>query len=201
VCDGLNTDPALKAILTNGMLSWLTNTPFDQTGVPTDYTGLLSDQQKIGWYQLFAARMANQWSALQDKFLKSHTIRNKRYTGSRWTQSICSAIISSWLELWTQRNASRHGTDTTQQAKIQQEQAVREITLLYSYQDSVLQRDRDIFARELSYHTNASTHYIRQWINTNQAAILHSIKQAKLIASINTRPITLYFTRSEPEHH
>ena len=69
-------------------------------------------------------------------------------------------IITLWLELWEECNKDQHGRDETQKAKHESEQAIREITILYTYQDKVLQRERHIFDKPIDYHTKSDTHYL-----------------------------------------
>jgi hypothetical protein len=194
-CDATNTDPVIKAILVNGLTSWLDDVPPDFRGIPSEYHELIESQTAIGWYHILLARMSTQWSSYQEKFLRQHTNRHKSLSGKKWTRQICTIIITSWLDLWTKRNTERHGVDSTQRATQLHQQAVREIETLYLLKNSVLQRDGDIFSKDITYHTNGTTHYIRQWINTHQPAILHSTKKAKLLTTLNVRPISSYFTK------
>ena len=194
-CKTLHTDPVLIAILSNGMRCWFSQTPFDEGGIPLKYTYLLETQRAIGWYNIFLARFSTQWSTLQTQYLTSQNIKVKGLTGESWVKIISTTIITHWLELWDARNQSRHGTDSIQKSKMAHEQATRELTILYSYKNSVLQRDRNIFDKDLDYHISGDTRYIRQWINTNQATILKSSKSAKLNSVLNVRTLPSYFAR------
>ena len=158
----LRRDPPLKSIHIHGISSWLGQTPIDGTGIPNQYHQLIQEQQDIGWYHVFLARFSTQWTQLQSQYLQLHHSTNDNLSGKKWTKAIGTTIIASWLELWTQRNQARHGSDTSQKAIAQREQAVRELEILYSYQNRVLQRDRVIFDRYITYHTNSTTNYIRQ---------------------------------------
>ena len=201
LCDALNTDPPLKAILLHGVRSWLEQSPFDAGGIPHQYHQLLQEQTEIGWYHVFLARFSTQWAQLQSTHLHRHHSTNDKLSGDKWVKAIGTMIITSWLELWKQRNLSRHGSDSSTKALAQHEQAVREIEILYSYSTKVLQRDRTIFDKDITYHTNGTTPYIRQWINTNQAAILQSAKRAKLFSTINVRTINSYFRKDQNQQN
>jgi hypothetical protein len=194
-CTTLQTDPILTSILTNGLRSWLEVKPFDEGGIPFPYQHLLDDQLAIGWYHIFLARMSTQWAKLQTKHLKSNHIDIPGLSGHAWTKTICTTIMTLWLELWDQRNKDRHGVDSTQKSIQIRDQAIREITILYTYKNKVLQRGRIIFDQDLADHTNHDTKYIRQWINTHQTSILRSAKKAKTNAILNVRTLPTYFTQ------
>ena len=120
-------------------------------------------------------------------------------TGDSWVKIISTTIITLWLELWDARNKDRHGAESSQKSKLADKQAIREMTILYSLQTQVLQCDRHIFDQELPDQVLGDTRYIRQWINTNQAAILKSTKSAKINSVLNVRTISSYFDkRSTP---
>ena len=199
-CKTLQTDPVLSAILCNGMKSWLQKLPFDEGGIPSKYQLLLDSQRDIGWYHIFLARFTKQWSHLQSQYLHSQNIKIKGLTGDSWTKIMSTTIIILWLELWDARNKDRHGKDSTQISKLAHEQAIREITILYTYKRQVLQRDRHIFDKDLQYHIQGETRYLRQWINTHQPVILKSTKTAKINSAINVRTIPSYFKAKKIPH-
>jgi hypothetical protein len=94
---------------------------------------------------------------------------------------MCTVLIATlWLDLWDQRKKDCHRIDASTKAVALQEQEVREIKILYTYQDKVLQ----MFTKDMALHIQGNTSYIRQWINTNQASILKSANNAKI------KPIT-----------
>ena len=144
--------------------------------------------------------MSNQWATLQSHYLKSQQIKTKGLSGEVWTKVICTTIITLWLELWDERNKDQHGRDETQKAKRESEQAIREITILYTYQDKVLQRDRHIFDKSIDSHIKCDTRYLRQWINTNQPVILKSAKSAKTKSILHVHILSTYFQIGKRPH-
>jgi hypothetical protein len=192
-CDSLSTDPILKSILINGITCWLNQTPFDEGGIPSDYHLLLETQRHIGWYHVFLAQVSVHWAQLQDKYLKSSYIQSKQLTGDKWSKAICTVVTTLWLELWAQRNTDRHGVDSSTKSIAAREQALRELVALYQYKDKVLQKHRSIFTIDIQVHSQGDTNYIRQWINTNQAVITKSAKDARIKSITNVRIISSYF--------
>ena len=132
---------------------------------------------------------------LQSCYLQSKNINLKGLTGDSWVKIISTTILTLWLELWDTRKKDRHGAESNQKSKLAHEQAIREMTILYSYQTQVLQRNRHIFDRELPDQVLGDTRYLRQRINTNQAVILKSTKSAKFNCVLNVRTISSYFDK------
>jgi hypothetical protein len=90
--------------------------------------------------------------------------------------------ILEWHLLWDSRNQDRHGRDTTHKKLALHEQAVLELHILYTYQTKVIQRDCLIFNTPIETHKEKNSHHIPQWINTYQAIILKSAKDAKILS-------------------
>jgi hypothetical protein len=70
----------------------------------------------------------------------------------------------------------------------------KELKILYTYHDKVLQYHCHIFTKDINFHSKGDTNCIRQWMNTtNQAVITKSAKDAKTKAIANICIITSYF--------
>ena len=192
-CKALHTDPVLTSILTQGLQHWLNLTPFDEGGIPEAYQRLLLEQREIGWYHVFVGRLSLQWAACQSRYLSHSPHLSKKLSGPKWTNQIATFIITNWLELWDIRNKDRHGRDQKGKQKSLHDQAMRELTILYSFKEKVLQRHHTIFDQSLDDIQNKPSHYIRQWLNTHQAVILKSAKDAKVLSLLGVRPLTSYF--------
>jgi hypothetical protein len=148
----------------------------------------------MGWYQFFLARISLQWAKQQDKYLKFRQNKLKGLSGPKWAKTMCTIITTQWIQLWDKRNGDRHGADSSTKAQALNEQAAREITILYNCKDKVLQRHQNIFHHDIEYHINGRTDYMRQWINTHQAVIKKSMQDAKSRSVLNVRTLLTYFT-------
>jgi hypothetical protein len=134
------------------MNCWLQQVQFDDGGIPFQYQVLLQDQQDIGWYNIFLAQFATQWAQHQSLFLQTLPTPIKCLSSDKWAFAICTVITKAWLELglWELRNKDRHcAKNSSLKSLALHAQAVREITILYSYQDTVLQKDRSFFIPDL----------------------------------------------------
>jgi hypothetical protein len=69
-CKQLNTEPGLALVLVTGISQWLngqdTMSPED---FPPKYNQLVSQQNDIGWRQLFNGRMSTEWARIQDDYI------------------------------------------------------------------------------------------------------------------------------------
>jgi hypothetical protein len=152
-CNTLKTDPILKTILIQGLSCWLKQIPFDKTGIPERYSQLLQEQQDISWYQFFLACISLQWAHQQDDYLRFCQNKLKGLSGPKWAKRSHTIITAQWIKLWDKRNGDRHGSNSTAKAKVLKEQAIRELTILYTYKDKVLQRHRHIFCQDIKHIT------------------------------------------------
>jgi hypothetical protein len=194
-CAALSTDPVLKSIFLNGIQCWLKNREFNEGGIPSAYQTLLDEQHEIGWYQDFLACMSLQWSITQSQYLLSLESTNTSLTGPSWTKAMCTIITTEWLDLWDQWNTDCHGKELSHKAIAAREQAICEITILYSYQNKIFQLDHTIFLENLEALCHHPASHLRQWINTHQPVILQSIKHARSLSNLHVRTIQSYFTQ------
>jgi hypothetical protein len=134
-CHNLSTDQCLLDILLSGIESWLTQTPFDSSEFPSEYQILIREQTAIGWVHLFQGRITNSWQRMQ-QYHYSGLRPVKGRDGAFWSRSILAHIFLEWLLLWDARNKLVHGNDS-----VSRSQAIRELEILYSYRNQVLQRD------------------------------------------------------------
>jgi hypothetical protein len=137
--------------------------------------------------------VSTHWSGLQNTYLLTTNKKSKDLTGEKWSKAICTIVTTSWLELWDQRNNDRHGVDSSTKSIALREQAIRELEALYTYQDTVLQKHRNLCTKSIAFHLKGNTNYIRQWINTYQSVITKSAKDTKQKSIINVRMLTSYF--------
>jgi hypothetical protein len=73
---------------------------------------------------------------------------------------------------------------------------------LYLLKDSVLSEDQDIFYNNLDAHYLQPACELQAWVMTHQGLISYSVRDAKLAARSQTKPIAKYFTTFQRcKHH
>jgi hypothetical protein len=107
----LNTNPILKSIFINGVRCRLDNKKFNEEGILSTYHQLLNKQCKIGWYQVFLARMSLQWAIIQSQHLSSLDPHSTSLTDPSWTKAMCTIITTECITLWDRRNTNCHSKD------------------------------------------------------------------------------------------
>jgi hypothetical protein len=78
-------------------------------------------------------------------------------------------------------------------SQVKHDQAIRELEILYSYRNQVLQRDRPLYNDSIELHREKPTKSNHQWLNSYRDMLLHSLKEAKIKSLLHVRPITSYF--------
>ena len=160
-----------------------------------DYTTLIIQQNAIGWNNLFKGRFSQEWSHIQEVYLKDNNLRERTRSGHIWVTTMTNTLWQQWMDLWKLRNDDRHGRDAATKAQALHEQVIREITLLYEKKNDVLAVDRDLFDVPLETRMEEQPQRIRQWIHTYGPLIKLSIRDATNVVTDGVRRITDYFSR------
>jgi hypothetical protein len=131
------TDPILMEVMLEGIIRWLTETPYPNPlhGMPTQYQELHKQQAAIGWDQMLYGRWPEHWRILQQQHLYNNNIScnpQNNYIGR-----ISCHITLIWNELysaWKLRNQDRHGKAEELQRQFKLYQVKRQIRVLYHLQ-------------------------------------------------------------------
>lgn len=81
-------------------------------------------------------------------------------------------ITTIWTELkemWKARNADRHGVDSEHKKRRQQEEAFRELDLIYADKDSYLDHVQELMWPTAKEHKQESLQNVLQWLNTHRS--------------------------------
>ena len=154
------------------------------------YILLRQAQDTIGWDHFLRGKWSTKWNDVQYRF----AVRNNLLDQSRhWQKWLIQYMAVQTYNLWCLRNKQRHGSDQRAQHQAQLEQARRDVTALYSFQDRVLVQDRVLFGPSLDEHLNQPLSYLKNWLVINKALILHSARTAKAQSKLQTHPIQRFF--------
>lgn len=191
----LCTRPILKQILLDGITQWLEHSTLDPNNCPYPFQQLVRQQNKIGWIQLFRGRFSREWARHQQEHLTDTKQLTKKRTGHLWTVNIITKLWTEWYTIWETRNAVVHGHNASTQQTIRREQAIQEITLIYSKREHYLPANREHLFTTLEEHIRGSTSKLVNWLNTFRALFRWSIKRAQEYAAADSHPITNFFPR------
>mmetsp|Transcript_19591 Transcript_19591/g.53954 ORF Transcript_19591/g.53954 Transcript_19591/m.53954 type:complete len:316 (+) Transcript_19591:360-1307(+) len=176
-----NTKQEFRFILTRALKSILQGSPTpNPEDFPSDYS-LVEKQYQAGWKHLFQGRFVSEWRRSQEAHLETIPRRQKHHKGDTWITGIIRIIWKHIHINWTLRNDARHGNDNeTREARLV-DQAQREITAIYENKNKVLPRHRKYFYNNTTTHfeQEPTSRQLRQWINTWNPLIIHSVKEAR----------------------
>ena len=104
-----NVDPVLE-VLIKALESWLEQGDVYIHEFHPKWHALLHAQHRIGWDQVFRGRLSLEWR----KYIHVDCLPSRRSalfhqeTSDPWISTVCTTLVSSFFELWEQRNIARH---------------------------------------------------------------------------------------------
>jgi hypothetical protein len=197
-CEKEVTRSYLVDILLDGLDAWFNNIPLDKSRYPPMYNKLITDQDALGWRQLFQGRMTREWARLQDQHLVQQSAKTYSSSGLLWTTSILTTIWREYFIMWDLRNKVVHGEDSkTRQIACRRQLAIK-LRHLHTQRDQTLHTDRDIFIGDdpealETYIENSNVNHIANWLKLWKPVIIDSVKTAKALAIQSVRPMRDYF--------
>ena len=110
-------------LLRDGLLGWLASDDplryqLEDAIYDDEFTRLITQQNQIGWHNIFLGRFSGEWEMLQENHYRTQPNYNSKKSprGSRWQVAIIGTIWSQWYTVWVLRNSDVHGVDSTHQA-------------------------------------------------------------------------------------
>jgi hypothetical protein len=101
---GVDTSPDLIRLLTEGMLSYFHDIPYQLEGTD-EIQQLALEQERIGWHQLLFGKFVKEWRRVQEAYLEATDAPLKIQNHSiQWTCTIIHAIWREIRKLWDIRN-------------------------------------------------------------------------------------------------
>jgi hypothetical protein len=131
----------LVDVLLDGLSCWFRHDTLDCTDYPASLRKLISDQNAIGWNQLFRGRMVTEWAQLQQQSLLDNGCQTPSLSGRSWVATVVSTIWTRFFELWDGRNKIVHGVNINDYTTIQKAKLLDELKDLHSRRDSFHRSD------------------------------------------------------------
>ena len=185
-CDSMDTDPALRDTLLQGLESCL-----ECRSNPFHFPNLVQQKDALGWHQLLQGRFHLDWNHHQLEFSKHSN--SKGHHESNWTVSTMHSIWQWTHECWTIRNTTRHGKEQQSFELREKEKAVREVSFLHGLEKRTRANDREIFTTPLDEQLEANTTSLIDWTIMWRPVILHSLNRAATLAMTHVRLIRDHF--------
>ena len=186
----LETDFGLMETFCQAVTEWFDNEKVDIDKYPVKHHRALITQNNIGWRQIFMGRISQDWLKIQESNM---TTNGTRWEAHIWGASVVEVSITSFIELWEQRNEEVHGKTEAQKQNRRLAKLSIEVRHLHSMRH--LTRPSDDFT---FYEDEELEHFIGKaatattaanFISTNKRIIKHSIVAAKKQAITHTKNI------------
>jgi hypothetical protein len=144
-----NTSPLLRQLWREAMELWFAeevgNIHLSPILFPVEVRHVITQQNAIGWRQVFTGRFANGWVSVHEDFLErqvsrsssENTTARKKRKGKQWQTHFLQEIWKQWSILWKGRNELVHGTtQSTRQAALRRTAEV-ELRTIYDTREQL----------------------------------------------------------------
>lgn len=197
----LHTRLALIDVLLAGLHCWFHHTQLECHLYPASLHKLITDQNSIGWNQLFRGRMVKEWATLQQQSLSDNGFRTQALSGRSWVATVVTTLWTRFFELWTDRNTIVHGVDVSDYTAIQKSKLLEELKELHSRRESFHHSDLPFLIAQTDEDTQKLDDYvsqnyvstIRTWLRMWTPTFEDGAKIASTQATHGTRNITDHF--------
>lgn len=199
-CVKWKTRPRLQTILLDGLQGWLECEDPDgyqlaDSLYEDEFTGLIAQQNKIGWHQVFLGRFNEKWSEMQDVYYTTRPTYNpkKCRTGLHWQVAIIGNIWDQWYLLWEQRNQDVHGADARLMAQTERRNVLRTLREIYALREHYEPSARELLMADIRDHEARSTWHLKSWLAINQPILRASFQRARKLAISGVRSLRSYW--------
>ena len=200
-CLKWKTRTSLWMLLRDGILGWLASDDplryqLEDAIYDDEFTRLITQQNQIGWHNIFLGRFSGEWEMLQENHYRTQPNYNSKKSprGSRWQVAIIGTIWSQWYTVWVLRNSDVHGVDSTHQAIQDRREALHTLRRLYELKAHVEPSAQLLLMDDIRQHEGKSTWHIRNWIAINEPILRASLRRVKTKAIAGMLSIRHYFS-------
>jgi hypothetical protein len=192
------TDDGFIDCFASCLSEWLQEGCVTQHKYPMKYHLAIHMQSLIGWRQVFAGKLSQEWLvALQQPDNSTPVGRDQ---ATNWISSLIQRIIRSTYTLWELRNEDVHGHTEHEKKVKERERYIKSIIRLHHDKNLARPSDEFLFVEDVdTFVSDSTTRKLKNWIATYRPAIMHSIKEAAASAVTNTKTILHYFGYADPE--
>jgi hypothetical protein len=151
----LQTDTNLQESIVNCIDRAMSNREITAHG---PFKKALTSQSLIGWLALLRGYWSKEW---QRAYAKTYPVpteetkkqRNKERntTMTRWQKKIIQTIWGQMIQLWTLRNAERHGWDKESRDRSRREVLHKELEDLYNRKTNIPNESKNYYGHHTRY--------------------------------------------------
>jgi hypothetical protein len=183
-----NSSPLLSSLLLAGVRTWFESDSDIQLQPEAFHPFLctiISQQNKIGWGQIFLGRLSVSWSSHQNGYLLGNTDGAPEEIQRRsllWQVNLIKFVWERWYALWKLRNRDVHGHDAKTRAEAARLEVCRKLT--------------DLLLPSVDDHENQAVKATQNWLTLNAPIFRESYRRVIQRALRGMRSIRTYFSAS-----
>jgi exonuclease III len=195
-----NTSPLLSGLLLEGLRQWFASAS-DITLRPEMFHPslrfIITQQNRIGWSQIFLGRFGFSWSSHQQGFLShnhNRPLEELKGLSLTWQISLIKFVWERWHTLWRQRNQDVHGFDATTRAEASRREVRRNLNDIYRNRNMYEEHVQQLLLHDVEDHERFHVKVTKNWISLNAPIFRESFRKVQQRALGGMRSIQSYFS-------
>ena len=189
-CDKTESDDYFKETICTCITQWFDTGTVTLPSHLQRYNIPVTDQENIGWIQLFRGRWATTWKSTHTK----HYAGTRRYDSRSWISNLSKIFLDAAKELWIQRNHDIHGHDATERNRRLHQVVTAEITRWSERKHEMCPIHREIIPSDTTtFCASRDTTILDAWIRQWRPVFKKSICDAKRMSVTNNSSIRHFF--------
>lgn len=197
-CISSGTSPLVCGLLMDGLRLWFASTT-DIELRPEQYhptlRGIITQQNRIGWKQLFLGRFGIAWSQHQTRHYMAHGEEDDGLdrSGLQWQSNLIQFVWDRWYVLWRSRNQEIHGHDERTRQEASKRKVRQELHEIYQNRSMYDTNVQNLLHQDAEEHARQPLRITKNWIAINKPIFRESYNRVKKRAGQGMKSIREYF--------
>jgi hypothetical protein len=194
-----NSSPLLSGLLLEGIRQWFTSESeinlLPELFHPSLHS-IISQQNRIGWGQIFLGRFSTSWSSHQKGYLSHHQCQASDDIKSQsllWQKNLIRFVWERWYTLWKQRNQEVHGHDARTRSEAVRRNVCRKLNDIYRNRIMYEENVQTLLLQEVEDHERQPVKVTQNGLALNTPIFRESYRRVKQRALRGMRSIRTYF--------
>ncbi|KAI2510586.1 hypothetical protein MHU86_3854 [Fragilaria crotonensis] len=157
--------------------------------------GIITQQNRIGWKQLFLGRFGIAWSQHQTRHYMAHGEEDDGLdrSGLQWQSNLIQFVWDRWYVLWRSRNQEIHGHDERTRQEASKRKVRQELHEIYQNRSMYDTNVQNLLHQDAEEHARQPLRITKNWIAINKPIFRESYNRVKKRAGQGMKSIREYF--------